>query len=94
MTRNEAPELLEQPGASDQDEPSPPDRNMASAILSLPPLLTTQYTLPEAARQAILAQAPTPQPQPDAPMGEIERKRLEFIAMHGCPFGTLPAEDQ
>lgn len=66
---------------------------MAAAILPLPPLLTTQYKLPEADRLAILAQATAPQQQPSAvTTADIERQRGEFIAMHGCLFGTLPDE--
>lgn len=54
---------------------------------------TSQYALPEADRQAILAQAPARHPQPSAvTTAEIERQRLGFIAMHGSAFGT--DEDQ
>lgn len=56
---------------------------------------TSQYALPEADRQAILAQAPAHHPQPSqVTTAEIERQRREFISMHGCAFGTVPAQDQ
>lgn len=56
---------------------------------------TSQYELPEADRQAILAQAPARHPQPsEITTAEIERQRHEFISMHGCAFGTVPAVDQ
>ncbi|CAG9170392.1 hypothetical protein [Cupriavidus pinatubonensis] len=68
---------------------------MAAVILPLAPPLATQYALAEADRLAILAQAPSRHRQPSAVTNaEVERQRLEFIAMHGCVFGTLPDENQ
>ncbi|WP_454734305.1 hypothetical protein [Cupriavidus pauculus] len=68
---------------------------MAALILPLAPPLATQYALPVADRLAILAQAPARRQQPSAvTTAEIERQRIEFVAMHGCPFGTLPTEGQ
>lgn len=64
-----------------------------TTLLTLP--LTTQYKLPEADRLAILAQAPGPHQQsPAVTTAKIARERGDFIAAHGCPFGTVLLEDQ
>lgn len=95
MKENEAPKLREQSGASDRDNPRARDRHMAAEILPAATHLATQYKLPEQDRTVILAQAPGPRQQPLAKTtAEIERQRREFTAMYGCPFGTVPAEDQ
>lgn len=68
---------------------------MAAEILPAATHLATQYKLPEQDRLAILARAPARRPQPSTvTTAEIELQRREFISMHGCAFGTVPAEDK
>ena len=61
---------------------------MATSILSTAPQAVTrapQYHLPEADRQAILAQSDSARQ-----LQNIERKRAAFVQLHGCEFGQKP----